>query len=64
MFTLEDLDLTDDLAYIRENGSQFLPRHHDAARDARAGDPTQDGVTDPDADAVTHPKDYLIVGFG
>lgn len=57
MFTLEDLDLTDDLAYLRENAARFLP-----------GDVTDivpgDGETAPEADALSHPKDYFIVGFG
>ncbi len=46
MFTLEDMNLTEELDYIREHASQFLP--------------TDEG-TDPAADATEHPADYLIV---
>jgi len=49
MFTLEDLDLTEELDYIREHASQFLP----------AGG--SDEGTDPAADATRRPGDYLIV---
>ena len=56
MFTLEDLDLTDDLAYLRENAARFLPGGADLA--------PGDGETAPEADALAHPQDYLIVGFG
>lgn len=57
MFTLEDLDLTDDLAYLRENAARFLPG---GAADLAPGG----GETAPEADALAHPQDYLIVGFG
>lgn len=33
MFTLEDLDLAEDLAFIRENGARYLPQ--DIAQDGR-----------------------------
>lgn len=66
MFTLDDLDLTEDLAFLREHGSRFLPGDPlEAARDARPGDHADDvpgdGATLPEADARAHPDDYLIV---
>jgi len=57
MFTLEDLDLADDLAFIRENAARYLPGE---TADIVPGD----GETAPEADALSHPQDYLIVGFG
>ncbi|WP_176489707.1 hypothetical protein [Mobilicoccus massiliensis] len=57
MFTLEDIDLAEDLAYIRENAARFLPE--DVRPD---GEVPGEGETVPEADAVAHPNDYLIVG--
>ena len=58
MFTLEDLDLADDLAYIRAHAGSYLPH------DVRGGTPlgATDGETAPEANALVHPYDYLIVG--
>ncbi|GMA41641.1 hypothetical protein [Mobilicoccus caccae] len=56
MFTLEDIDMAEDLEFIRQNGARFLP--DDIQPD---GDVPGDGETDPAADAIAHPYDYLIV---
>lgn len=50
MFTLEDVDLREDLEYIREHAARFLP---DGVRAVE-----QDTV--PEANANRHPHDYFI----
>lgn len=50
MFTLEDVDLREDLEFIRENAARFLPNGVRALE--------QDTV--PEANANRHPQDYFI----
>ncbi|WP_168582884.1 hypothetical protein [Gephyromycinifex aptenodytis] len=50
MFTLEDVDLHDDLEFIREHAARFLPTQAGAV----------EADTAPEADASNHPQDYFI----
>ncbi|WP_162137261.1 hypothetical protein [Austwickia chelonae] len=52
MFTLEDLDLSEELEFFRAHGTDLM------SAPAQDDQPT----TSPEADARLHPADYFIAG--
>lgn len=52
MFTLEDLDLSAELEFFQEHGTDVM----------NVNAPDDENATAPEADARIHPGDYFIAG--